>query len=75
MPCTGCFGPTSRVKDQGAKALSAIASTVASNDAAEIERILERHSRPRRHAVPLQPARLAAAAQARGPAAAVPAQG
>ncbi len=40
MPCTGCFGPTSRVKDQGAKALSAIASTVASNDAAEIERIL-----------------------------------
>jgi F420-non-reducing hydrogenase small subunit len=40
MPCTGCFGPTSRVKDQGAKALSAIASMVASNDAAEIERIL-----------------------------------
>ena len=40
MPCTGCFGPTSRVKDQGAKALSAIAATVASNDAAEIERIL-----------------------------------
>ncbi len=40
MPCTGCFGPTSRVKDQGAKALSAIASIVASNDAAEIERIL-----------------------------------
>jgi F420-non-reducing hydrogenase small subunit len=40
MPCTGCFGPTSRVKDQGAKALSAIAAMVASNDAAEIERIL-----------------------------------
>jgi F420-non-reducing hydrogenase small subunit len=40
MPCTGCFGPTSRVKDQGAKALSAIASMVESNDAAEIERIL-----------------------------------
>ncbi len=40
MPCTGCFGPTSRVRDQGAKALSAIAATVASNDAAEIERIL-----------------------------------
>jgi F420-non-reducing hydrogenase small subunit len=40
MPCTGCFGPTSRVKDQGAKALSAIAATVASDDAAEIERIL-----------------------------------
>jgi len=40
MPCTGCFGPTSRVKDQGAKALSAFASIVASNDAAEIERIV-----------------------------------
>jgi F420-non-reducing hydrogenase small subunit len=40
MPCTGCFGPTSRVRDQGAKALSGIAATVGSNDAAEIERIL-----------------------------------
>ena len=39
MPCTGCSGPTSRVKDQGAKALSGFASLVASNDAAEIERI------------------------------------
>jgi F420-non-reducing hydrogenase small subunit len=40
MPCTGCFGPTSRVRDFGAKALSAIASIVESNDAAEIERIV-----------------------------------
>jgi len=40
MPCTGCFGPTSRVRDQGAKALSGFASSVASNDAAEIERIV-----------------------------------
>jgi F420-non-reducing hydrogenase small subunit len=40
MPCTGCFGPTSRVKDQGAKALSAIACSVDSNDATEIEQIL-----------------------------------
>jgi F420-non-reducing hydrogenase small subunit len=39
MPCTGCFGPTSRVRDQGAKALSGFASLVGSNDAAEIERI------------------------------------
>ncbi len=39
MPCTGCFGATSRVRDQGAKALAGIASTVGSNDAAEIERI------------------------------------
>jgi len=40
MPCTGCFGATSRVRDQGAKALSGIAATIGSNDAAEIERIL-----------------------------------
>ena len=40
MPCTGCFGATSRVRDQGAKAMSGIASTIGSNDAAEIERIL-----------------------------------
>ena len=40
MPCTGCFGPTSRVRDFGGKALSAIASLVDSNDEAEIERIL-----------------------------------
>ena len=40
MPCTGCFGPTSRVRDFGGKALSAIASLVDSNDSEEIERIL-----------------------------------
>ncbi len=40
MPCTGCFGPTSRVRDFGGKALSAVASLVGSNDEAEIERIL-----------------------------------
>ncbi len=39
MPCTGCFGPTSRVRDQGAKALAGFASAVGSNDAAEIARI------------------------------------
>ncbi len=41
MPCTGCFGPTTRVRDFGAKALSAVASLVASNDEKEIESILE----------------------------------
>ncbi|MBU1226652.1 MAG: oxidoreductase [Actinobacteria bacterium] len=41
MPCTGCFGPTSRVHDQGAKAASAIASLVGADDPAEIERILD----------------------------------
>lgn len=40
MPCTGCFGPTSRVRDYGGKMLSSIASLVDSNDEAEIERIL-----------------------------------
>ncbi len=42
MPCTGCFGPTSRVRDFGAKALSAVASIVASNQDAEIAGILSR---------------------------------
>lgn len=41
MPCTGCFGPTSRVRDFGGKALSAIASLVDSNDEEEIRRILD----------------------------------
>jgi len=40
MPCTGCFGPTSRVRDYGAKVLSSIASIVDSNDEQEIARIL-----------------------------------
>jgi len=38
MPCTGCFGPTSRVRDYGAKALSALASVIDSDDEAEIAR-------------------------------------
>lgn len=41
MPCTGCFGPTSRVRDQGAKMLSSLCSNVGSKDEAEIDRILE----------------------------------
>jgi F420-non-reducing hydrogenase small subunit len=40
MPCTGCMGPTSRVSDFGAKALSAMASIVDSNDDAVIASIL-----------------------------------
>lgn len=41
MPCTGCFGATSRIRDFGAKALSSVASLAGSNDEAEILRILE----------------------------------
>jgi F420-non-reducing hydrogenase small subunit len=40
MPCTGCFGPTTRVRDYGAKALSAISSIIDSNDEEEIEKIV-----------------------------------
>ncbi len=41
MPCTGCLGPTSRVRDFGAKALSMIATSISSNDDAEIEMIMK----------------------------------
>lgn len=41
MPCTGCFGPTSRVRDYGAKALAAVASLADSNDETQILHILE----------------------------------
>jgi F420-non-reducing hydrogenase small subunit len=40
MPCTGCFGPTSRVRDQGAKMLSSLCANIASTDEKEIRGIL-----------------------------------
>ncbi|MFA6570357.1 MAG: oxidoreductase [Bacteroidota bacterium] len=40
MPCTGCYGPTSRVKDQGAKILSSIASSIGADTPDEIDKIL-----------------------------------
>jgi F420-non-reducing hydrogenase small subunit len=41
MPCTGCFGPTSRVRDQGAKMLSSLSANVAARDEEGIRRILD----------------------------------
>ena len=40
MPCSGCFGPTSRVKDQGAKMLSSLCSNIAASTEADIDRSL-----------------------------------
>lgn len=39
MPCTGCFGPLDRVRDYGAKALSALASIVDCTDEKVLARI------------------------------------
>jgi F420-non-reducing hydrogenase small subunit len=41
MPCTGCMGPTSRVKDFGAKAMSAIASLIDADDEEKITKIID----------------------------------
>ena len=40
MPCTGCLGPTSHVRDHGGKALSALTSALDATDEKEIERLL-----------------------------------
>ncbi|HOJ59504.1 MAG TPA: oxidoreductase [bacterium] len=41
MPCTGCLGPTSRVRDYGAKALSGFASILDAKEEAEIDKLLD----------------------------------
>jgi F420-non-reducing hydrogenase small subunit len=41
MPCTGCFGPLGRVRDQGGKALSAMASILDSTDENVIAKAFE----------------------------------
>ena len=41
MPCTGCFGPTSRVRDFGAKALSAIASVADCNEESSVAEVMK----------------------------------
>jgi F420-non-reducing hydrogenase small subunit len=40
MPCSGCFGPTSRVQDFGAKLISAVGSLVDATEPSAIEAIL-----------------------------------
>ena len=41
MPCTGCFGGTDRVKDQGAKILSSLCANLEAKEAKEIDAVLE----------------------------------
>jgi F420-non-reducing hydrogenase small subunit len=41
MPCTGCFGPTSKVHDQGGKYLSALGSMLTALDDEAIETALD----------------------------------
>lgn len=41
MPCTGCFGPTSRCIDQGAKMLSSVCSAISATDEKEMDKILQ----------------------------------
>ena len=40
MPCSGCFGPTSRVRDQGAKFLSSVTSNIAPKEEKDIDAVL-----------------------------------
>ena len=41
MPCTGCFGGTDRIKDQGAKILSSLCANIEPKEVADIDRVLE----------------------------------
>ncbi len=41
MPCTGCFGGTSRVHDQGLKIMSSLCSNLAAKEEGEINKVLE----------------------------------
>jgi len=41
MPCSGCFGPTSRVRDQGGKALSGLGAVIEASEEEAIEAAIE----------------------------------
>jgi F420-non-reducing hydrogenase small subunit len=41
MPCTGCFGPTSRVRDQGAKVLSSLCANISAKTETDINVVLQ----------------------------------
>jgi F420-non-reducing hydrogenase small subunit len=41
MPCTGCFGPTSRVRDQGLKMMSSLCAGVAPKEETEIRNLMD----------------------------------
>ena len=41
MPCTGCFGPTDQVRDQGAKGISYLSSILDFDEEADLQRVLE----------------------------------
>ena len=41
MPCTGCFGPTSRVRDGGAKAFSGLVSLLAARDDEDVAKAID----------------------------------
>ena len=40
MPCTGCFGGTDRIKDQGAKILSSLCANIEPKEVADINKVL-----------------------------------
>lgn len=41
MPCRGCFGPLEKGMDQGAKALTALAALIATNNEEELKKIID----------------------------------